>query len=262
MVDVFDLELDDYVRLNAFAGNDHIDATAVTRAVVSDLYLDGGADDDRIIGSNLAAVPDVIIGGTGSDRVTGGAGVDLFYEVTDDGSDANEVGEIDTLIESRDADFWLSDTGRCASTTRCCTIRIRRRGRDLRRHLRGRRAVRLDGGQPLRDLRLVRQRPARRLQGRRHLRARDVRAASISGRQFFDIHDTGASGIDTLIYKGSDSGDTIQLDTVYDPGQDEDQEFTGSRWTDYGNHGDGLIIGHFNPAISGYGGSNSTTKTH
>ena len=40
--------------------------------------------------------------------------------------------------------------------------------------------------------------------------------ASVIGQQFFNIRDTGASGIDVLIYKGSNAGDTIQFDTVYD----------------------------------------------
>ena len=34
VVDVFALDLNDYVRLNSFAGDDRIDATAVTRVVV------------------------------------------------------------------------------------------------------------------------------------------------------------------------------------------------------------------------------------
>ena len=110
VVDVFDLDNDDYVRLNTFTGNDRIDATEMMVAVVDKLYLDGGADDDRIIGSDLTDVIDVIIGGLGSDRVTGGAGVDEFFEV-DDTSDTNQdvLQDTDTLFESRDANFRLTD---------------------------------------------------------------------------------------------------------------------------------------------------------
>ena len=74
------------------------------------------------------------------------------------------------------------------------------------------------------------------------------------GASFVNLRDTGAdgdpqtSGIDELIFNGSadlDVGDVIQLDTVYVRGQDPTLEFNDDRWTGYGQHGEGLIISHF-----------------
>jgi len=62
-------------------------------------------------------------------------------------------------------------------------------------------------------------------------------------------------GIDQLLFLGSSRSDTIQLDTVYQRDLDATgppPEFSTDRWTDYGEHGDGLIIAHFTEAADAY----------
>ena len=65
--------------------------------------------DDTLVGSDFS---ETLIGGTGADRITGGLGVDVFVS-PDYPQTANEVvggvPVIDTLAETRDADFTLSD---------------------------------------------------------------------------------------------------------------------------------------------------------
>ncbi|MDH4109610.1 MAG: hypothetical protein OEW35_14975, partial [Gammaproteobacteria bacterium] len=71
-------------------------------------------------------------------------------------------------------------------------------------------------------------------------------AGAIAGSSFVNLKDTGTAGIDELTYKGSSGPDLIQLDTVYDRSLDASLEFTSNRWLGgYGNHGEGLIIAHF-----------------
>jgi hypothetical protein len=79
---------------------------SISTALVSKLVLDGGAGNDEIVGSNLKDLVDSIIGGIGSDRLTGGAGVDEFHESAGSTgmiSDVNVAGDVDTLVEARDA---------------------------------------------------------------------------------------------------------------------------------------------------------------
>ncbi len=66
----------DAVTVAGLAGDDVIDASGLTvdRAA---LTLEGGAGNDRLIGSRF---DDVIDGGTGDDRVTGGEGTDVFSD--------------------------------------------------------------------------------------------------------------------------------------------------------------------------------------
>ncbi|MEI7702054.1 MAG: hypothetical protein WCK86_19815, partial [Planctomycetia bacterium] len=60
------------------------------------LSLNGGAGDDRIVGTNQA---DIIDSGSGDDVVTGGAGVDTFVDASGN----------DTLQEVRNLNFLISD---------------------------------------------------------------------------------------------------------------------------------------------------------
>ncbi|MFT5524123.1 MAG: hypothetical protein ACI9HK_002074, partial [Pirellulaceae bacterium] len=219
-------------------------------AVVDELYLDGGTGDDRIIGSDLADLSDVIIGGKGSDRVTGGAGEDQFFEVTDIG-DANEdvLIDKDTLIESRDANFWLSDR-----SLRIDDSIIHNQFGDERESFdKIFEGVELYGFNSANRFVIAGWSESGILDGDKGGDTYELELSSgVSGQQYFDIRDTGASGIDQLIFKGSAANDTIQLDTVYVPNQDEDREFKESRWQGFGSHGDGLIIGHFNAESSDF----------
>ena len=87
---------DDRLAVDGGPGDDTLQAAdGVTDHV--GLALQGGADNDRLIGSNG---PEVLDGGLGNDTVTGGGGVDSFL---DDGG-------VDRIVETRDADFQLSDT--------------------------------------------------------------------------------------------------------------------------------------------------------
>jgi Ca2+-binding RTX toxin-like protein len=243
VVDVFALEIADVVRLDTGTSNDHIDATAVRTALVDRLYLFGGEHDDRIIGSNLKETHDVIIGGAGSDDITGGAGVDFFFEAAEVG-DTNDSLDFDTLIEERDADFWLSNT----------TLRID----DSRQHpgtgFGDEREtfgdifenVALSGFDSSNRFEISGWSDSGVLDGRKGGDSYILELATSGiGNQFFDIRDSGIDGLDDLTFKGSANADTIQLDTVYDPAQDLNREFTAARWTGFGDHGDGLIIGHF-----------------
>ncbi len=248
IVDVFDLDLTDYVRLDTLAGDDQLDATAVIDPVVSHLYLYGGADDDSIVGSEAAGIADVIVGGTGSDRLTGGPGVDLFYE-QDEQNDANEPGATDTLVETRDANFWLSDTSLRIDDTGLHD----QYGDEPETFADVFEAVELYGLDGANRFEIANWSDSGVLDGYKGGDTYILElSTSVAGQQFFNINDTGASGIDTLEFRGSSGGDTIQLDTVYVPAEDLDGKFTDARWTEFGNHGDGLLIGHFNATSTGY----------
>ncbi|MCX8496273.1 MAG: hypothetical protein ORN51_08840, partial [Akkermansiaceae bacterium] len=70
------------------------------------------------------------------------------------------------------------------------------------------------------------------------------KAEAGQGGSFIQIADTGTSGDDVLDYRGNNnSGNFIQLDTVYLKNEDAKHEFSQDRWVGYGKHGDGLIIG-------------------
>ncbi|MGD8475608.1 MAG: matrixin family metalloprotease, partial [Burkholderiales bacterium] len=249
VVDVFGLETADYIRLDALDGNDRIDARGVNSAVVADLILDGGADDDTIIGSNQGSISDVIVGGTGSDKLTGGAGVDRFYELVA-GEAGNLIGDIDTLIETRDADFELSNTRLRIDDT----ILHNQYGNEVETFDDIFEDVELYGLSGANRFQISGWSDSGVLDGYTGGDTYVLElATTVAGRQFFNINDTGGSaGIDSLTYKGSANNDTIQLDTVYDPALDEDKALTDARWLEYGEHGDGLIIGHFDAASSGY----------
>ena len=75
-------------------------------------------------------------------------------------------------------------------------------------------------------------------------------APDLAGISFIKLNDCrncfgGGSGDDKLYFTGTDLKDVIQLDTVYDPFLDPTSLFDQPRWPTYGNHGDGLIITHF-----------------
>ncbi|MDA8974505.1 PA14 domain-containing protein, partial [Akkermansiaceae bacterium] len=74
----------------------------------------------------------------------------------------------------------------------------------------------------------------------------------VVGNSFLQLSDSGVDGLDTLTYNGSDGDDLIQLDTVYDRNRDSSREFTNDRWRGYGNHGDGLIVAHFDGDATDY----------
>ncbi|WP_461538633.1 DUF4347 domain-containing protein, partial [Spongorhabdus nitratireducens] len=242
IVDVYSLESQDDAQLHALAGDDTIDASGVEQAIVSELLLDGGSGDDRIIGSNLAGTADVIIGGAGSDRITGGAGVDRFLEHTTDAGDSNLSGDKDVLIESRDADFVLTDTSLRIDDT----VLHNQFGDERETFANIFEDVELKGGAGANKFEIKDWSASGVLDGGTGGDTYKLELASLAqGRQFFNIADTGESGIDTLVFTGSTGNDTIQLDTVYQREQDEKRKFKDDRWNEYGNHGDGLIIGHF-----------------
>ena len=248
IVDVFGLDTTDYVRLDTLADDDQIDATSVIDPVVSNLYLYGGSGDDRIIGSQAANIADVIVGGTGSDRLTGGPGVDRFYE-QDEQNDANESGESDTLIETRDANFWLSDTSLRIDDTGLHD----QFGDEPETFADVFEAVELYGLDGANRFEISNWSDSGLLDGYKGGDTYILElSTSVAGQQFFNINDTGASGIDSLQFLGSSGPDTIQLDTVYVPAEDPDGKFTDARWTEYGDHGQGLLIGHFNSTSTGY----------
>ncbi|WP_198263327.1 calcium-binding protein [sulfur-oxidizing endosymbiont of Gigantopelta aegis] len=86
----------DIIRVRGGDGEDTIDASGIIERLVDNLYLEGQADNDRIVGSKYA---ESIDGGSGDDTITGGAGVDVFFDSSG----------YDTLIEQRDLNFKLTD---------------------------------------------------------------------------------------------------------------------------------------------------------
>ena len=86
----------DIINIRADQGNDKIDASGIQERLVDKLTLDGGAGDDRIIGSRFA---ETIDGGSGDDVITGDGGVDVFFDSSG----------YDALIEQRDLNFELTD---------------------------------------------------------------------------------------------------------------------------------------------------------
>ncbi|BAN68243.1 DUF4347 domain-containing protein [endosymbiont of unidentified scaly snail isolate Monju] len=90
--------LHDELEIDGQGGDDRLDASLMAEHLLTRTVLRGGDGADRLIGSDYL---DHLDGGAGDDRVTGGKGVDTF---------ANTGGGYDTLVETRDADFELSDT--------------------------------------------------------------------------------------------------------------------------------------------------------
>ncbi|MCC6823153.1 MAG: calcium-binding protein [Verrucomicrobia subdivision 3 bacterium] len=72
----------DRVTINTLAGDDVVDASALTAGITS-LTADGGINDDVLIGS---AGADVLLGGDGDDVLLGGPGIDVL-----DGGPGNNV---------------------------------------------------------------------------------------------------------------------------------------------------------------------------
>lgn len=86
-------------ELTGGASGNTIDASGFSGSVV----ISGGDGNDTLIGGSAA---DIISGGYGSDRITGNAGADTI----DGGDSAEGFSDIDTLVESRDADMTLTTT--------------------------------------------------------------------------------------------------------------------------------------------------------
>jgi hypothetical protein len=262
VVDVLGLEAHDYLRLNTLGGADRVDATGIADHLVDEQVIDGGADDDVLVGTDLVATSDVIIGGSGSDRITAGGGEDEYYELTDaggrprnsledvdEGLDPNADGDVDTLVETRDADFWLTDNSLLIDDSDL----FAQYGPEQEYFGDIFEAVELYGLSGSNYFNISNWSDSGVIDGAKGGDIYELELAdSSSGQQFFDIRDSGASGIDSLTFKGSSGDDIIQFDTVYDPDLDPDDAFTDPRWTSFGGHGDGLIIGHFNPTLNGY----------
>ncbi|MCV6613177.1 MAG: DUF4347 domain-containing protein [Amphritea sp.] len=241
VVDVYDLEATDKTQLETLAGNDTIDAQGVTQQLVNELFMDSGADDDTIVGSSLAGTSDVIIGGTGSDRLTGAVGVDKFYEQSIVG-DSNNAGDTDVLVEMRDAYFTLKNQQLVIDDSALSN----QYGNETETFTQIFENAELTGLDSANQFTVTDWSGGGILDGGKGGDSYTLELAQLaSGRQYLNVDDSGASGIDTLIYKGSAGDDTIQLDTVYKRDEDVEKRFTDSRWTEYGAHGDGLIIAHF-----------------
>ncbi|WP_029407232.1 DUF4347 domain-containing protein [Thiomicrorhabdus sp. Milos-T2] len=241
IVDVYNLGTSDKTLLETLAGNDSIDAQGVTNALVAELFMDGGADDDTIIGTSLASTSDVIIGGSGSDRMTGAVGVDKFFEQSVIG-DSNIAGDVDVLVEKRDADFTLKNQQLVIDDSNLSG----QNGNETENFAQIFENAELTGLDSANKFEITDWSGGGILDGGKGGDSYTLELAQLAeGRQFLNIDDTGASGIDSLIYKGSTGDDTIQMDTVYKKEQDVENKFTDSRWTDYGEHGDGLLIAHF-----------------
>ncbi|MBN1006127.1 DUF4347 domain-containing protein [Amphritea pacifica] len=251
IVDVYDLEASDQSKLETLGGDDSIDAQGVTQQLVSELFLDGGADNDTIVGSSLAGTSDVIVGGTGSDRLTGAVGVDKFYEQSVIG-DSNNAGDVDVLVETRDAYFTLSDNLLVIDDSALSN----QYGNETEIFAQIFENVELTGLDSANRFELTNWSGGGILDGGKGGDSYTLELAQLAnGRQYLNINDTGASGTDTLLYSGSAGKDTIQLDTVYKRDEDVDKRFTDNRWDSYGDHGDGLLIAHFDA-------SNNFTKVN
>lgn len=250
----------DRITLDAKGGADKIDASGIQsipvagnlklNPVINDLRLIGNDGDDELIGSRYS---DIIIGGKGADTITGGAGEDVFlhedfaYDVALE--EINGVRIVDTLFETRDADFKVSDN----------SVRIDGETEVLNTLFEN---IHFVGGDSANTFILEN------WSGDGTLDAgigSDIYSVLLNdtadGARFINITDSGGSkGIDELSYTGSSGADLIQLDTVYRQLDDPDREFSDNRWLadgetrleDYGVHGDGLLIAHFGAATAGY----------
>jgi Ca2+-binding RTX toxin-like protein len=85
-VNILHSEAIDQLRVNALAGNDTVDASALPAGFIT-LTLDGGDDTDILTGSKG---DDLILGGRGNDTALMGAGNDTFVWNPGDGSDVVE----------------------------------------------------------------------------------------------------------------------------------------------------------------------------
>ena len=89
----------DNLTIFGYGGDDTLDASGVAQDLIA-LTLDGGTGDDQLIGSPFN---DVLKSGAGSDTVTGGLGLDQFFDAS------TSPGDIDTLLERQDLDMSLFD---------------------------------------------------------------------------------------------------------------------------------------------------------
>ncbi len=64
----------DQLRINALAGDDAVEASGLAAGIIG-LTVDGGADNDVLIGSDG---DDVLLGDDGDDVLLGGLGVDVL----------------------------------------------------------------------------------------------------------------------------------------------------------------------------------------
>jgi Ca2+-binding RTX toxin-like protein len=234
----------DTVRLNMLAGNDSVDARRVSRALISELTLDGGLHNDTLIGTNQKDIKDIIIGGPGSDRMTGGAGVDQFEEAASHENNAVSNTDLDTLIEKRDADFVLTDTSLAIDDSRLYTDGF---GNEEEVFADIFEAVELYGLKGSNSFTAIGWSDSGLLDGAGGGDTYIVEmpaSGSVNGNQFFDIADSGVDGQDTLEFRGTADSDTIQLQRISADNKD--------RYHDFGDVGDGLIIGHFEAILSGY----------
>ncbi|MCA9035164.1 MAG: hypothetical protein KDA91_08545, partial [Planctomycetaceae bacterium] len=91
-----DTHLPEYTYFDILAGH-----------AIDGLTLDGGAGNDRIIGSRFA---DTINGGLGDDTITGGAGTDTYITNLDSNGQPISDDGYDILLEARDLNFLIKDT--------------------------------------------------------------------------------------------------------------------------------------------------------
>ncbi|MCS7468642.1 beta-propeller fold lactonase family protein [Stieleria sp. ICT_E10.1] len=89
------VERGDRLIIETFAGDDKIDAGDISASLI-ELSVSAGDGQDVLIGTPFV---DTLDGGLGDDLYTGGRGVDVFLD----------AGGANTLAESRDANFTLSD---------------------------------------------------------------------------------------------------------------------------------------------------------
>ena len=246
-------------------GNDTVDAHAVVEPMFI-FTINGGTGEDRLIGTPYS---DLLISGVGDDTVTGGPGEDTF----------DDNGGFDTLWEERDANFVLSDTNvEIALDRPRPTLDFPDRRQpfaepeslvDEDTQVRIFEAVVLIGGDHSNTFTLNEWTGGGILDGANSGDIYDLTVAqSGSGENFLDLRDQGTSGIDQLIYKGSNAivdpadptryidgtgDDLIQLDTVYVAALDPDREFKDDRNAGFGTHGDGLLFVHFGLASDDFG---------
>ena len=93
-------------RLTGGPGNNALNAPSFSGAAV----LDGGAGNDTLRGG---AGADVLIGGSGDDVMQGGAGNDQYSggPGTNTITEPSTGGDADTIVETCDSDFALTDSG-------------------------------------------------------------------------------------------------------------------------------------------------------
>lgn len=97
----------DTLVINAFAGNDRIDASSLPAGTVK-LTIDAGAGNDTVIGS---AGNDILIGGDGNDTITGGRGNDTAFMGAGDDTFIWNPGDGSDIVEGQDGKDTLQFNG-------------------------------------------------------------------------------------------------------------------------------------------------------